>query len=342
MYKIFFFLIISICISAQKTEFIKLDQSIKDRKSLTKSLTLIDNRTDKEVGILIAKKGTAEVKLINEDLKTYVENWFESDNKIKGNNDIVLILEELKVYNEKAPNDLADYPKVRIKISSFLKRNDRYYFIDRFNNVFVEDNTDSKAAKNIAKDISEIISEFIKYSYSGLVLKNQIPENELENYETYLSKNNKSINNSSLTDGVYLSFKSFFDQTPSAQHTLEKNKQGEIKKIVNKQDLKIPMSEVFCYVNNGIAYRFTANGFKEIKKNDNGYYIIASRSQLFAEKVGTGAMIGGIAGGMVGAMVGAAIDSESNKGVAKGFGFKTPTITKVYIDALTGEFIFTE
>lgn len=334
MYKIFFFLIISICISAQKTEFIKLDQNIKDRKSLT----LIDNRTDKEVGILIAKKGTAEVKLINEDLKTYVENWFESDNKIKGNNDIVLILEEVKVYNEKAPNDLADYPKVRIKISSFLKRNDRYYFIDRFNNVFVEDNTDPKAAK----DISEIISEFIKYSYSGLVLKNQIPENELQNYDTYLSKNNKSINNSSLTDGVYLSFKSFFDQTPSAQHTLEKNKQGEIKKIVNKQDLKISMSEVFCYVNNAIAYRFTANGFKEIKKNDNGYYIIASRSQLFAEKVGTGAMIGGIAEGMVGAMVGAAIDSESNKGVAKGFGFKTPTITKVYIDALTGEFIFTE
>lgn len=44
MYKIFFFLIISICISAQKTEFIKLDQNIKDRKSLTKSLTLIDER----------------------------------------------------------------------------------------------------------------------------------------------------------------------------------------------------------------------------------------------------------------------------------------------------------
>ncbi|WP_435524539.1 hypothetical protein [Chryseobacterium indoltheticum] len=63
MYKIFFFLIITICISAQKAEFIKLDQSIKDRKFLTKSLVLIDNRADKTIGIVTFKKGTFEIKI---------------------------------------------------------------------------------------------------------------------------------------------------------------------------------------------------------------------------------------------------------------------------------------
>ncbi|WP_435524538.1 hypothetical protein [Chryseobacterium indoltheticum] len=254
---------------------------------------------------------------------------------------MVLLLEELKVYNEQAPNDLANYPKTKIKISSFLKRNDRYYFINRFNNVIIEDYTDSKAGKSITKNILEVIVEFIKDSYSSLVLRNQIPENQLENYEAYLSTNNKSLNQE-LKDGVYLSFKSFFEQTPSSQHTLEKNKKGEVKKIVNNQDLKISISEVFCYVDNGKAYRITPVGFLEMKKDENGFYILSSRTQLFAQKAGTGAMIGGIAGGMVGVLVGAAIDSESNKGVAKGFGFKTPTITKVYIDPLTGAFIFTE
>ncbi|MBD8083057.1 glycine zipper family protein [Chryseobacterium caseinilyticum] len=269
------------------------------------------------------------------------EKWFNEDNKTKGNNDIVLLLEDLKFYNEKAPNDVTDYAKARIKISSFLKRNDKYYFIDRFDNVIVDINSNAKSANNLATVVSDAVTQFIKYSYSGVVTAGYIPENELENYNAYLSKNNKSLNEP-LKDGVYLHFKSFFDQTPSGQHNLVKNKEGEVKRITNEQDLKIPMSEVFCYVNNGVAYRFTIGGFKEIKKNENGQYIESSRAQIYEDKGNSGMMIGAMTGGMVGALVGAAIDSGSNKGAAKGSGIRTTTVTNVYIDPITGAYRFTE
>lgn len=333
-------MIISIFISAQKIELIKLDQSIKDRKSLTRSLTLIDNRTDKNIGILSAKKGTIEVKLSNEDLKTFVENWFESDNKIKGNNDIVLLLEELKVYDEQTQNDKQMYAKARIKISSFIQRNDKYYFIDRFNTVIVCDQRrTASSAKYLSQAISDAISEFIKASYSNPVQRKYIPDNELNHYDSYLIKNNKSLSEE-LKDGVYLNFKNFSNQLPATDYHFEKNKKGNVVRIKNKEDLAVSLDQIFCYVDSGKAYRVTPVGFLEMKKNENGFYILSSRAQLFTQTKTGGAMIGAMAGGIVGAAIGAAIDSGSNKTAINGLGFKSATISNVYIDSLTGDFTF--
>lgn len=342
MKKIIVFFLFSVFLSAQKTEIIELKENIKDRKGFTKSLTLIDNRADKEIGKVSNKKGEVEIELPEGDLKSFIEAWFAQDNKVKGNNDIVLMLEDLKVYDEQAENDIIMYAKAKIKISSFLKRNDKYYFINRFDNVIVCDpKRTASVSKYLSLTIEEILAEFIKTSYSNPVLSQYIVENDIANYNADFSKNNKSLNQE-LKNGVYLNFKSFSDQKPAEGYYFEKNKKGKVVRIKNQEDLTISLGETFGYVDGGIAYRLIPTGFQEMKKDEKGYYIITSRAQLFTEKSGNGAMIGAVAGGLVGAAIGAAIDSGSNIAAVKGFGFKSPTMTKVYIDSLTGAYIFTK
>ncbi|SMP04795.1 hypothetical protein [Chryseobacterium profundimaris] len=340
MKKIILLFLFSVSISAQKIETIEFKANIRDRKALTKSLTLIDGREDKEIGKISNKKGESEIRLPNEHLKNLIENWFAEDNKTKGNKDIVLYLEELKVYDEQAQNDKKRYSKAKIKISSFLKRNDNYYFINRFDNVIVCDpKRTASTSRYLSLTISEIISEFIKNSYSNPVLGQYIPENDIVNYESYINKNNKSLNEK-LKDGVYLNFKSFTEQKPAEGYYFEKNKKGNVVRIKNKEDLLISINETFSYVDGGLAYIPTPAGFKEMKKDEKGYYIIASRAQLFTEKNRNGVLIGAVAGGLVGAAIGAAIDSGSHKGAVSGNCFKSPAMGKVYIDSLTGSFSF--
>lgn len=342
MYKIFFFLIITICISAQKTEFIKLDQSIKDRKSLTKSLTLIDNRTDKNIGKIDDKGELVTVRFEDEDIKSHVENWFLKDNKKTGNTDIVVVLEELKVYNEQDQDKEYPYAKTKIKVSSFLKRNNNYYFIYRFDNVIVcNPKRVAHAPKYLAEQISEIMTDFIKVSYSNAVISYSIPENEIYNYNKYLSKNYKAFNNSELKEGVYTDFKSFYKQEPNADYSLRKNKKGKVVRLIHK-DLPTSLSEMFCYVEGAKVYRLTPVGFDEMKKDEKGFYIYSSRANLFAESKTGGVLVGAVAGGVVGAVIGAAIDSGSNRnsGAINGIGFKSSLEANVYIDSLTGAYVF--
>ena len=339
MKKTFLFLLFTLFLSAQKTEVIHLKQNIKDRNARTKSLTLIDTRTDQEIGKVSDKKEEALLKLPAEDMNDFVQNWFTEDNNTKGNNDIVLVLEELKVYDEQAPNDKFILGKARLKISSFLKRNDKYYFISRFDNVIVCDpKRVSSVSRYLSQTLSNVIVEFINATYAAPVMSQYIPENEITRYDSYLVENNKSLHQE-LKDGVYLNFRSFSNQEPAFGYYTEKNKKGKVVRVKEKE-VTIPMGDVFCYVENGEAYRYTPSGFLKMTKDNKGFYIVSSRAELFAEAKSGGIIIGAVAGGIVGAAIGAAIDAGSNKGAMKGFGFKSSTFTNVYIDSLTGSFNF--
>ncbi|MGC5745021.1 hypothetical protein [Chryseobacterium sp. NFX27] len=339
MKKVLLFLIFSALLSAQKAEIIKLDQNIKDKKGLTRSLTLIDNRMDKTIGTIIGKKETAEIKFDTEDLKSHFENWFSQDNKVKGNNDITLILEELKFYNEQDPGQKEVFGKAKIKIASFLKRNDKYYFINRFENVIVSDSKNNgNMPKFLAQQISTVFLEFIKASYSNIVSGAMIPENELSNYTAYLNKNFKAYNEPQLKEGVYKNFKSFYEQKPEPGYSIIKNRKGKLVNVKDR-DFSVPLSEIYCYVDSGKAYRAIPLGFVEMSKGNRGFYIISSRAQLAIQKMTGGMMVGALAGGVVGALVGGAIDSGTSH-TAVINGAKTATSTKVYIDSLTGAYVF--
>ncbi|MBL1221578.1 hypothetical protein JET18_12070 [Chryseobacterium sp. L7] len=342
MKKTLLFLMFSVLCFAQRTELIRLNQSIKDRNGLARSLTLIDNRADKIIGTIADKKETAEIKFEAEDLKTYFENRFLEDNKKLGNMDVVLMLEELKIYDEQDENKQYPYAKAKIKMSTFLKRSDRYYFINRFSNVIVCDpKRTAHAQRFLATVISDIMTELIKNSYSGVVSGSFIPENEINNYDEYLRNNFKVFLNPELKDGVYTNFKEFLNQRPNSGYSIEKNKKGKVVRLM-KGDLQAPLSDMYCYVEEGKVYKLTPVGFEVLQKDAIGFYMYTSRANLFAEAKTGGVFIGAVAGGIVGALIGAAIESgsNSNAGAMHGIGFKSNLESNVYIDSLTGAYVF--
>lgn len=343
MRKLFFFFLLSSLWSAQKTEIIKINDNLRDRKGLTKSLTFIDNRSDKNIGSIPDKKDIVELKFATNDLQGLIENKFREDNKTMGNNDIVLMLEDLKVYEEQDNNRTFTYAKARIKLSSFIKRNDKYYFIGRYSNVIVcNPNITVHPSIFLAGQISEIFTQFIKASYYPNINPGYyIPENEIDRYEEYLNKEYKAFNNPVLKEGIYTNFQEFRNQNPNPEYSLKKNKKGKVVQLIDK-GLETSLSKLYCYVENGIAYKTTPVGFDEIKKDNKGFYIYSSRTNLFASAQTGGLFVGAVAGGLVGALIGAAIDSSSNTnaGAVQGVGFRSTMESNVYLDSLTGSYIF--
>ncbi|WP_419489173.1 hypothetical protein [Chryseobacterium bernardetii] len=337
MKKVFFFLMIAVSLSAQKTEVVELKQNIKDRKGNTKAITVIDNRADKEIGNIPFRKETFTLKFANDDLKSYIEDWFSKDNKAKGNNDIVLMLEDLKAYNEN-PEEKTSMTKIKFKFSSFIKRNDKYYFLNRTQNVIT---SDSNFPKYIASQISNVVTGIIKESYVSVPLRSAMSEEDLTNYEKYVTGNSPLFGGTELKDGVYKDFRSFYEQKPEPNYVTDKNKKGRVTHIkdinadVNNEI--IGNEEVFGYIENGKAYRSTPAGYLEMIRDEKGFYVVATKAELFPANNGNGEMIGAMAGGMIGALIGAAIDSGSNR---RGKNVDTSDIPNVYMDSLTGKYIF--
>ncbi|MDN3695599.1 hypothetical protein QWZ06_26895 [Chryseobacterium tructae] len=340
MKKVFFFLLIAVSLAAQKTELVELKQNIKDRRGIAKSITIIDNRADKEIGNTLFHKDTYTFKFANDDLKSHIENWFLKDNKTRGNNDIVLLLEDLKVYCED-PEAKLPTTKIKIKLSSFIKRNNKYYFLNRFQNIIT---SDSSFPKHVAAQISSAVTGTIRDSYTCLPLVGTISEEELPNYEQYLTKISPVFGNAELKDGVYKDFRSFYDQKPEPGYVIDKNKKG---RVTNIKDTNATLNQevidnelVFGYIENGKAYRSTPAGYLEMIKDDKGFYVVANKSELFAANGAngaSGAMIGAMAGGIVGALIGAAIDSGSSR---RGSNVDTSNMPNIYLDSLTGSYMF--
>lgn len=270
-------------------------------------------------------------------MKSYIEDWFSKDNKAKGNNDIVLMLEDLKAYNEN-PEEKTSMTKIKFKFSSFIKRNDKYYFLNRTQNVIT---SDSNFPKYIASQISNVVTGIIKESYVSVPLRSAMSEEDLTNYEKYVTGNSPLFGGTELKDGVYKDFRSFYEQKPEPNYVTAKNKKGRVTHIkdinANVNNEIIGNEEVFGYIENGKAYRSTPAGYLEMIRDEKGFYVVATKAELFPANNGNGEMIGAMAGGMIGALIGAAIDSGSNR---RGKNVDTSDIPNVYMDSLTGKYIF--
>lgn len=332
MKKILFFFLFSLFLSAQKVELIQLKQNIKDRRGMTKSLTLIDNRTDKNIGTLSYKGETIQMKFPEEDLKNYVETWFAGDNKTRGNNDITILLEEIKIDDFKNTG----LAKAKIKISSFINRNGKYYFINRYNTSM---DFNSKITPNVPKAVSSTIetvfSSLINDSYAHIAFSIPILESEINNYEAIVGKNIKFLNAPELTNGVYKDFRSLSLLKPEPGYYVEKNKKGKVTGVKNSENLLLSAEYVFAYIEDGKIFRLTPVGFLEMQKDDKGYFVFSSRLELFPpQNANNGAMIGAMTGGLVGALIGSALDSGGGRRD------HSNNLSNIYIDQLTGEYTF--
>lgn len=322
------FLLFCLWFTAQKTKNIELNKNIKDKKGHTKSLTFIDQRTDHFIGFINYHDEPVELKLAAEDSKSLFEKWYSDDNKnAKGSAEITVILEELKV--EYTPEK---YPIAKIKIASFLKRNDKYYFVNRYQNV---DSFFARSTPNTISDqIAVNIADFIVESYTKTPIGIGIPENEILNYEMFLNDKIKIYQNNPLIEGVYGDYKSFRDQVPMADYHTVKNKKGEIVRMENKNNLRVRDLDLFGFVDQGIPYKITPVGYLEIFKDKKGMYIVSNKSELIPQNSG-GMTVGLMMGGGIGAVaIGLLIDSQSRKNRPDS-GFYN-----VYIDSFTGDYSY--
>lgn len=329
MRKTLLFLILSLYLSAQNTQVIDLNQNIKDKKGLTKSLSFLDHRGDKEIGSINSRKGSVEIRFATDDLKSGVENWFTADNKnTKGNNDLVVLLEELKIFETQEDKN----PRLKTKVSSFLKRNNKYYFVNRYENV--DAFTQKSIPHTVSFKIADNIATLIRDSYTKIPISLPIPEADIFNYEPVLMNNLKVFNTIPLTEGIYENYKDFRDQNNKVGYHTVKNKKNEIVRIENEQNLRVADLDLFGFVDSGIAYKITPIGYLEIFRDEKGLYIVSNRGELFPQNSSAttvGLMMGG---GLASVAIGMIIDSQIRKNRSDSDFFN------IYIDSFTGDYVF--
>lgn len=337
MRKIILFFLFSVSLYAQKieTETINLSKSIKDSKNSIRTFTVIDQRPNKEIGNVMYHKNQVNIAFEN-DAATDIKEWFYEDNKVRGKEDLVLLLENIEISEDK--KEKYSIGKLAFKASTFIKKEDGYHFLYRMDTVAtVSSRTTPYLAQSLAKKITIGLMDLLKSSYKSDSWSYAIPENELTNYASLIKNNLELYKGSGLKEGAYKNFYRFFTQSPESGYNLITNEKGYVTKAVKGEE-KIPLRQMYAYIFNGEAYKITPVGPIKIEKDEEGYFIFASRAELFPEYMGSGAMIGSMAGGLVGGLVGAVIDAS----IKKNRKANNPDLPKVYLNPFTGNYIFPE
>ncbi|MDR3024080.1 hypothetical protein [Chryseobacterium sp.] len=333
MRNIFLFLLISVFASAQKIETIDLSKSIKDGKNSVKSLTVIDQRANPEIGMVMYHKDEVKITFENGAEKD-IKDWFYKYNPVRGNNDMVFLLESLNISEDK--KEKYSIGKLELRASTFIRKEDGYHFIDRKDTIAtVSSRVTPYLAQSLARKTTLILTELFKESYKAVPWEFTISENELPNYASVLKEKLSILKADELKDGVYKDYYSFFTHNPEPGFTLQENDKGIITKAVKGEE-KTGIRHFYAFVHKGIAYKNIPVGYTEIFKDENGLFIEVTKAELFPETTTTGVSIGVAAGGLVGGVIGAVIDvSLSNK--------KKNTLgPKVYIDPFTGNYLLPE
>ncbi len=335
MKKNILFLLFSVVVSAQKTQYIELRNSIKDKNHIAKSLTLLDKREDKNIGIVSHRKDPYEVKFEKDDLEKLFSDWFSEDNKIKGSTPYFLMLEDLKVND--IVNGSSASGHLEMKVSTFLKKGDNYYFLKRSTvSKTYRQRDHAYITRIIAAKIGSELATIIKDSYAEPVVDIPLAETDLSNYQKLIIERLPVFKAESFIDGVYKDYKSFAEQKPDKELEVRKNKDGIIKGVKRVDGYDNLGKDVFAIIDNGIAYKKTPTGIIEIEKDNDGIFITASEEELFPEGntyTITGAAMGGVIGGLVGGIIDVTTSAARKKN-AKYF--------RIGIDPLTGEYILPE
>lgn len=333
MKKILFFLLLSMLIYGQKTETIGFSKPIKNNRSSTRSLTVIDQRENQEVGMVTYHD--EEVKIAFEkDASTDIKDWFYKYNPVRGSNDMILLLEKLSISEEK--KEKYSIGKIELRASIFSKKMDGYHFVYRKDTVAtVSSRVTPYLARNLAKKVALILTNLFKESYEAKPWEFSLSENDLPNYGSLLPEKLAVFNTNNLKEGVYKDYYSFFTQKPEPEFILQTNNKGIVTKAVKGEE-NVAIRNFYAFVHGGVAYKTIPFGYKEISKNHDGIFIEVSKKELFPETATNGAMIGAITGGLVGGVIGAVIDASISSKRNNTIG------PKVYLDSFTGNYILPE
>lgn len=229
MRKVLFFFLFTILLQAQKTETINLSTSVKSKKVNYKSFTVIDNRDNKEIGSVMYHNDQVNMVFEN-DAEKDLKDWFYSDNTVRGNDELVLLIENIKLSEDKY--EKYSIGKLEIRASTFLKKNDKYHFLYKKDTVTtVSSRVTPYLAQSLAKKLSITFSELLKGSYEAISWEIPVSKEELPNYASILRDRLEILKTESLKDGVYKDFYSFFTHNPEPGLSLR----PIVKELLQKQ-----------------------------------------------------------------------------------------------------------
>ncbi len=332
MKKVLFFLLASISIVAQKTETIDLSKSIKDNKKTYKNFTVIDQRSSKDIGSVQFHKDMVNIVFEN-NAETDLKNWFFKYNPVRGNDEMVLLLENVVISEDK--KEKFSVGKLAVRASTFIKKEDGYHFLHRIDTATtVSSRTTPYMAQSLSKKLTLTFSDLLKKSFEAREWEFPLSETELSNYETLLRDKLEILKTDELKEGVYKDYYSFFTHNPEPGFTIDTNSKGIATKAV-KGDEKKAIRNFYAFVHNGVPFKVIPVGYLEIFRDSNKLFIEAKREELFPEDASGTAVIGA-SFGLVGALVSVAIDSavaKKRRGIPG---------SEVILDPLSGYYILPE
>ncbi|WP_223608353.1 hypothetical protein [Chryseobacterium sp. OSA05B] len=338
MKKIFFFLLLSGLFFAQKTEVIDLSKSIKDSKNMYNSFRVIDQRANKEIGSILFHKNQVNIVFENDPSKD-ISDWFYKYNKVKGNDELVLLLEKIIISED--IREKYSIGKLELRASTFKKKNDGYHFVNRIDTIAtISSRNTPYLAQSLAKKITLSLADFLKDSYSKTTWEFGISENDLASYNSILMDKLDILKSDTLKEGVYKDSYSFFTHNPEPGYTIETNSKGVVTKAVKSDDKK-PIRNFYAFVHNGVPFKVIPVGYVEIFRDEMGLFIEVKKEELFPEPNNSSmVMLGGGIGGLIGSIVAnvaiVAIDGSAAKKRNAMAG------TEVSLDPLTGYYILPE
>ena len=209
-----------------------------------------------------------------------------------------------------------------------MKKGEKYQFIYKKDTVMYF--KEKKISETLVKNISTAFEYLFSKNYKKKPTGPEVTLQDITNYDSYIRNYYPIFKESVLKDGIYLDHNSFLNQKPEeGNFVLERNKKGEVTKAVKNGKDKIPAYNMFAYIEDGKAYRYTFSGFMELNRNDKGFYLTTNRGHLFPQSSNN---IYGL--GLAGAAAGIIDENLKQKNSKKN------EKENVYIDWLTGEFDF--
>ena len=312
---------------AQNDVSINFTTPIVDASKRTKSLTVRDVRADKEIGF-VSVKGEQYPYVFADDIKTMIENQFQKPtDAVNATHDILVLIEKIKLQDNPTKEQTTD---LDIRVSTFYKRNNNYFYINRIDAIFPNEILDRVYnAKSLDYKVKGIITSLIKESFNSLAVPYPLNEENLLDYATILPAT-YPINKAEKVSGVYLDYASFLKQVPS-KYTYSINKKGKVSSVQDGA-YSVPRSHVYAIVDNNKIYKATLVGYREVKEDDKGMYIEESYHKMFRSEDDTPAIMAA-GGGLVGVLLATAVES-SKKGLTPHVYSKLVT-ERIYLDPIT-------
>lgn len=323
--KIFFIALLFFNLNVYAQNFEKLTLTLPQTKisnSLYNKVTLIDLRPD-TVSLGIIQTGAfnrVAIVVTKEPLQQQISNILTAltDNTAKSQE---LVLQLRYISFAEMTGGFSEKGYFLLKAQLYAKADDGYRKINTIDTVATISSA-IDVSNALLKKGSETLSNFIaanlkrkpsnySYSYNDVVKVDSIEKSKLPVYNTNI-----------YADGLYLTYKTFAEQTPDMKIIVEGDEieKNNVKATDETGKLKkVKSGTFFAIVYKGVPYVSTSSGYYKLNKNNDDFFFNGKVEDVLHSSSTTamsGMMFGALGGAIAGA-ISAASASNDSKGEFK-------------------------